>query len=203
MIYRPDTSRGLECYVDAGFISGWKDGDHNSPQLVLSRTVFVIIYAGCPINWGNKMKAYIFLITTESDYIALSTSIRELIPFMSLMKENPGVFGLLTRDTVFCYTVWEDNESCINFSKSRNFTPRTEHTAIKYHHFWRFVSYGTIIMNSIDTIEHIVDIFKKPLGGNIFCYLRHQLMGWYFVFRDTLLMYYYYSFSRSVRISER
>ena len=30
MIYRPDTSRGLECYVDADFAGGWKYGYHDS-----------------------------------------------------------------------------------------------------------------------------------------------------------------------------
>ena len=32
MIYRPDTSRGLECYVDDDFVGGWKDGDNDSPE---------------------------------------------------------------------------------------------------------------------------------------------------------------------------
>ena len=40
MIYRPDTSRGLECYVDADFAGEWKDGDHDSPESVLSHTGF-------------------------------------------------------------------------------------------------------------------------------------------------------------------
>ena len=43
--------------------------------------------------------------TTESKYIALSTSMRELIPFMSLMKETAGLFGLLARYPVFRCTV--------------------------------------------------------------------------------------------------
>lgn len=124
------------------------------------------------------MQTEIALSTTESEYIALSTSMQELIPFMSLMKETTDLFGLLTRDPVFRCTVWEDNESCITVVKSPKLTPRTKHIAIKYHHFRRFVSDGTIIMNSIDTTEQIADIFTKPLGEKSFCYLRHQLMGW-------------------------
>ena len=42
MIYRPETSRGLECYIDADFAGGRKDGDHNSPESVLSRTGLVL-----------------------------------------------------------------------------------------------------------------------------------------------------------------
>ena len=103
---------------------------------------------------------------------------REVIPFLGLMKETAGLFGILTRDPVFRCTVWEDNESCITVAKSPKFTPRTNHIAIKYHHFQQFVSDGTIIIKSIDATEQIADIFTKPLGENSFCFLWHQLMGW-------------------------
>ena len=46
MIYRPDTSQGLECYVDADFVGGWKDVDHDSLESVLSYTSFFIMYPG-------------------------------------------------------------------------------------------------------------------------------------------------------------
>ena len=94
------------------------------------------------------------------------------------MKETAGLFGIFTKDPVFRCTFWEDNESFITVAKSPNFTPRTKHIAIEYHHFRRFVSVGTIIIMSIDTSEKIADIFTKPLGENSLCFLQHQLMGW-------------------------
>ena len=103
---------------------------------------------------------------------------REVIPFLGLMKETAGLFGLLTRDPVFRCTFWEDNESCITVEKIPKFTPRTKQIAIKYHHFRRFVSDGTIIIKSIYMTEQIADIFTKPLGEKNLCFLRHQLMGW-------------------------
>ena len=84
------------------------------------------------------------------------------------MKFSASLFEILTIDPVFRCTLWEDNESCINVSKSPKFTPRENHIAIKYHQFRYFVSDGTIIMNSIDTTEHIADIFTKLLGENSF-----------------------------------
>ena len=86
---------------------------------------------------------------------------------MSLMKETAGLFGLLTIDPVFCCTVWEYNESCITVEKIPMFTLRKNHFAIKYHHFQRFVSDGTIIVNSIDTTDQIEDIFKNPLQKRV------------------------------------
>ena len=156
----------------------WKDGNHDIPESVLSRKGFVIMNAGCPIIWVSKLQTEISLSTTESEYIALSSAMREVIPFLGLMKETAGLFGILTRNPVFRCTVWEDNEICITVAKSPKFTPQKNHIAIKYHNFRRFVSDVTIIIKSIDTAEQIADIFTKPLGEKSFCFLRHQLMGW-------------------------
>ena len=109
MMYRPDITRGLECYVDADFAGGWKYGNHDSPESVLSQTGFVVMYAGCPVTWGSKLQTEITLITTETEYIALSSTMREVIPFLGLMKETDGLFGLLTRYPLFRCTVWEEN----------------------------------------------------------------------------------------------
>ena len=102
---------------------------------------------------------------------------RELIPFMSLMKETAGLIGLLTIDPVFRCTVWEYNESCITVEKIPMFNLRKNHFAIKYHHFQRFVSDGTIIINSIDTTVQIADIFTKPLGKKCFLLLETSAYG--------------------------
>ena len=162
----------------ADFAGGWKYGNNDSPESVLSRTGFVIMYSGCPITWGSKLQTEIALSTTESKYIALSSAMREVIPFLGLMKETAGLFGLLIRDPVFRCTVWEDNEIYITVAKIPKFTPQKKHVAIKYHNFRRFVSDGTIITKSIDTTEQIADIFTKPLGDKSLCLLRHQIMGW-------------------------
>ena len=120
MIYRPDITLGLECYIDADYSGGQKDGNHDSPESVFSRTGIVIIYAGCLITWGSKLQTEISLSTTESEYIALSSAMREVISFLGLMKETAGLFGLLTRDPVFRCIFLEDTKSCITVAKSPN-----------------------------------------------------------------------------------
>ena len=64
MIYRPDTLQSLGCYVDDDVLDGWKDGDHDSRESVLSSIGFVVMYAGCPIHWGGGIHTEIFLSTT-------------------------------------------------------------------------------------------------------------------------------------------
>ena len=105
IVFRPDLSRGLECFVDADFAGGWKDSEKDTPESVLSRTGFVIMFAGCPITWSSKLQTEIALSTTESEYIALSTSMREVIPFLNLMEEISGLFGIKREKPTFKCTV--------------------------------------------------------------------------------------------------
>ena len=45
------------------------------------------MYAGCLIIWGSKMQTLCALSTTEAEYIALSSTLREVIGVMNLMHE--------------------------------------------------------------------------------------------------------------------
>ena len=85
---------GLECYVHADFAGGWSSGDHANPECVLSRTGFLIMYAGFPLTWCSKLQTEIALETTEFKYIALSQAMREVIPFMNLMVKVGEVLPL-------------------------------------------------------------------------------------------------------------
>ena len=178
IIFRPDPTKGLECHVDADFAGGWSSGDHTNPECVLSRTGFVISYAGCPVYWCSKLQSEITLSTTESEYVALSMAMREVLPFMNLMTEISDFLPVKSDKPKFYCTVWEDNRSCIKVAESPKFTPRTKHIALKYHHFRRFVHDGTLVINPIDTLEQLVDILTKPLDGVKFRYLRKKLCGW-------------------------
>jgi hypothetical protein len=176
--YKPDPTKGLEVYVDADFAGGWTSGDVHNPECVLSRTGYVIMYAGCPITWSSKLQTEIALSTTEAEYIALSQSMCETIPFLNLMAEIGNVLDIFSpKPKVHC-KVFEDNMSCIKVPESPKFTPRTKHIAIKYHHFRKHVADGTVTIHHIDTKQQIADIFTKPLDEGLFNSLRKMLMGW-------------------------
>ena len=76
VIFKPDISKSLECHVDADFAGGWATGDGSWPQTVLSRTGYIISYAGFPIYWARKLQPDIELSTTEAEYISLSMTMR-------------------------------------------------------------------------------------------------------------------------------
>ena len=71
-------------------------------------------------DFNSKLQTEIALSTTEAEYIALSQSTREVIPFMEFLKEISQVFDIhLPTPKVYC-KMFEDNESCISLDKSQN-----------------------------------------------------------------------------------
>ena len=51
IIYSPDSSRGLEVYVDADFTGAFDHLDSNNVDTARSRHGYIITYAGMPIIW--------------------------------------------------------------------------------------------------------------------------------------------------------
>ena len=167
IIFKPDPAHGLECFVDADFAGCWSKDELADADNVMSRTGYVIMYAGCPIIWCSKYQTKIALSTVEAEYLALSQALREVIPLMQLLREVNEVFPVtLDAPRIHC-KVWEDNEGCISLANNGRFSPRTKHIAIKYHHFRQHVTNGSISIHSIDTKEQIADIFTKPLDESL------------------------------------
>ena len=111
--FEPDPTRGIECFVDADFAGGWNKVDSDNPENVLSRTGNVIFYAGCPVLWCSKLQTEIALSTAESEYIALSTALRDVIPLMQLLTELNCIIEIHNPAPKVSCKVFEDNESCI------------------------------------------------------------------------------------------
>ncbi len=178
IIYKPDLKKGLECYVDADFAGGWQHADHLAAESVMSRTGYVLMYAGCPIHWVSKLQTEIALSTAEAEYIALSQALREVIPLMTMMEELKGAFPIEISIPNFNCTVHEDNQSCISMATKQKFSPRTKHIALKYHHFRSYVNSKKIEVHYINTHDQIADALTKPLDATTFFTLRKLLCGW-------------------------
>lgn len=129
--------------------------------------------------WASKLQTEISLSSTESEYIALSQSLREVIPMMELIKELRDE-GFTINDNlpeVNC-KAFEDNSGALEMAKVHKLRPRTKHINIKYHHFREAVTNGQISIHKVHTSEQEADIFTKPLEESTFEYIRSLLMGW-------------------------
>ena len=121
----------------------------------------------------------------ETEYIDLSQAMRDVLTFLSLMKDielllklqgdTPAVMYSIFKNKV---TVHEDNQRAIALAVASKMWPRTKHIAIKYHHFRSFVVNGDVEIQHIDIKEQITDIFMKPIDYELFGYIRYNNNSW-------------------------
>jgi hypothetical protein len=125
------------------------------------------------------MQTEVALSSTESEYISLSQSLREVIPLIAFIREiSTAGFTFNTATPITKCTAFEDNNGALEIARTPKMRPRTKHINIKYHHFRDAVRNGDILLQKIETKEKEADIFTKPLKDSTFFYLRYKLMGW-------------------------
>ena len=61
--------------------------DEQDPVCVKSRTGYVIQLGRCPLVWVSKLQREVSLSTLETEYIVLSTAMRDLLPMKDLLKK--------------------------------------------------------------------------------------------------------------------
>ena len=101
-----------------------------------SRSGWIVRFAGAPITWASKMQTITALSTTEAEYIALSTSLREVISMMGMLKEaqEQGLQVNYLPPKVHC-TVFEDNSGALELARLPKMRPRTKRINQSFHHF--------------------------------------------------------------------
>lgn len=180
LIFKPNLQDGFKCFVDADWAGNWNKDQPNELAGTLSRTGYIIMYAGCPIVWGSKMQTLVALSSTEAEIIALSTALREVIHLQHLLRElrNFGIPIPLTKSQIHCRT-FEDNAACIEVATSEpKIRPRTKHLAVRLFHFRQHVENGDISIHHVNTGSQLADIFTKPLPRVQFKHLRDQILSW-------------------------
>ena len=110
--------------------------------------------------------------------MALSQSLRDLLPLKDLVKEVVVALGL-PDDLKFTthLTVFEDNQGAISLAKCPRITLHTKHIGTKYHWFRDHV--GKVFeVEHVESAKQKADIFTKGLQGQLFLSIRELLCGW-------------------------
>ena len=111
LIIHPNEQWHFECWVDADFAGNWRQHDaHIDPMTSKSHWGWLVCFAGAPITWASKMQTITAMSTTKAEYIAPSTSLREVIPMMGMLQEarEHGLQVDYLPPKLHC-TVFEDN----------------------------------------------------------------------------------------------
>ena len=128
----PNKNWHFDCWVDANFAENCCQANaHIDPMTSKSRSGWIVRFAGAPISWVSKIQTITAMSTPEAEYIARSTSLREVIPLMGLLKEareqGLHVGDLLPR--IHC-TVFEDKYGALELVRLPKIRPRTKHKPI-------------------------------------------------------------------------
>jgi hypothetical protein len=108
----------LECFSDADSSGNWNKelAEHDSAT-ARSRTGCLLRYAGCPLTWGSKFQTEIALSSTESEYIALSQSLRQITYVSSLITElQENGFALNVAVPLVKCKAFEDNNGALEMA---------------------------------------------------------------------------------------
>jgi hypothetical protein len=108
----------IDCYPDADFAELWKRDDVQDPHCVCSRTGYVICLANCPVLWKSRLQTEITLSTMEAEYVALSTSCRDLFPLIEITTEICLIFDvdIVVNETADIHIkIHEDNVGALAF----------------------------------------------------------------------------------------
>jgi hypothetical protein len=148
-IVQPDMQKSFKCYVDADYC-GNRDPTHSEdPNSVKSQTGYIIMYHGCPILWALRLQSVFALSTTEAEYVALSTALRDVIPVIDLLREMQDHGYNVDRTPSIKCKLFEDNSGAFKQAKTAKYRLRTRHINAAWHHFRSYVAKGLIQIHSI------------------------------------------------------
>ncbi|KAI2510804.1 hypothetical protein MHU86_3590 [Fragilaria crotonensis] len=144
-----------------------------------SPTGYIITLGGCPILWKSQLQTEISLSTMESEYSALSASMRTLLPLRDLLGEICKELTLPPdfKSTIRC-RVFEDNNGALLLATKQRITNRTKYFLVKWHFFWHHVRNGDVEVLKIATTDQLADYLTKGLNREVFERIRKLAQGW-------------------------
>jgi hypothetical protein len=195
MIIRPNRNPfHLDLYVDADFCGLYKQEDDRDANSMKSRTGYIALLGGWPIIWKSCLQTRICTSTLESEYTALSTSLKVFLPLRWLIEEMISNTKTESLGEINVHaTVFEDNQSTYYLATNQRITNRTRYLLNSYHWFWSHVNNSTHGPNRDEedkTANEGVDIVKcpssemkadfltKPLPKLAYEHNRKLVLGW-------------------------
>ncbi len=170
----------LDCWVDADFAGLWTYEDVQDPTCVRSRTGYIIKLGNTPVVWASRLQTEVAMSTMESEYIALSTAMRALLPLRVTHQLLTSCLHIPSTETSKISTVWEDNAAAMILATTDppRMTPRSKHIAVKYHWFRTKLKKGEIEMQAVASEINCANILTKALPEKTFVEERKLVMGW-------------------------
>ena len=150
----------LSAYCDADYAMDLDDRK--------SRSGFVLFVNNGPVFWASRKQASCASSTTEAEYLAASSTTKEIIWHRRLLSS-------LGHHPVSPTPLFTDNQSALRLIKNPEFHRRTKHIDVQYHVIREAFLADILLPSFVSTHDQLANIFTKALPKDTFQRLRHQL----------------------------
>lgn len=151
---------GLQAYSDADWAR-----DESARR---SRSGILITYEDSPIFWISKMQAATATSTTEAEFSALGTCVREISWLRQLLTDIGSPESGHT-------TIYQDNLGAIRWSEDVQGLRRVKYVGIKYHVVRSKVDSGDVTVIFTSSATNRTDSLTKILGREMHIVHRRYL----------------------------
>ncbi|KAK9044453.1 hypothetical protein V6N11_058353 [Hibiscus sabdariffa] len=168
--YLQDTpSLGLWYPRDSTFdLHAYSDVDYGGCKIDRKSTSDTCQFLGSMlISWFSKKQNSVALSTTEAEYISAGSCCAQV-----LWKKQQLLDYVIDVGTI---PIKCDNTGAICFTKNPIQHSRTKHIEIRHNFIRDHVSKDDIVLEFVDTLHQLADIFTKPLDKERFWTLRRDL----------------------------
>lgn len=145
----------------------WANNDENRRST--SGTVIKLHASDSPIVWKTAKQRTVALSSCESEYVAITQCIQELIFLQNLFRS--------IQVNCFPAMIYTDSQSAMALANNAVVSNRSKHIDIKFHFIRGFLNNKNGVLKYVKTSDNIADIFTKDLHGQKFKYLVQLLYG--------------------------
>lgn len=157
LLYKRCNDCSIVCYTDADWAA-----DHKTRRSISGMVSF--LNTG-PISFKAQQQPSVALSTAESEYVAATDAVKELIWLKRFVDEL--CIPIEARPTLYC-----DNQSAIKLIRNPEFHQRTKHIDIRYHFIREKYFEGIFEPKYIETENQKADLMTKALAADKFARLR-------------------------------
>jgi hypothetical protein len=149
-----DTSLELQGYCDADYA-----GDTDTRK---STTGYVFLLNSGAVSWQSKRQPTVAASTTEAEYMAAASAIKEALWLRKLLSDLQLGSGTIS--------IFADNQSAIKLLRNPIITGRAKHIDVMHHFARERVLRKEVKVSYISTDAMLADVFTKVLS-----IAKHQL----------------------------
>lgn len=160
ILYLSSEINELNAYSDADYA-----GDVDTRR---STSGSAFMFGSGIISWCSERQKSVSLSTTESEYIAASQCVKELIWLINIFNE-------ILVEKSLKFRLFMDNQSAIRLVKNPEFHKRTKHIDVRYHFIREKYEENLFTLEYISTNEMIADVFTKALPAPKFVDLTKKM----------------------------